>query len=686
MPTYRITSPDGKNYEITAPEGATQEDALAYVQQHHESLQSQPEQPATREQQIRASAPGRFAAGMAEPMVGTGQLIAHGVSAVSPKGSYGEQLASIVDNYWKDQARKQEEAKKKLGVGTDVAGFAGNVMSPVNALLAAKGINAATTLGKMGQGAVMGAASGATQPVLVGDYATEKGMQTGLGAVMGGAFAGIIDKLSGKSINKISRAIAPEDDATLAATAAIRTDEAMKKAFADAGIDPSTVSASQVQAIRDQVMGGLKSGKELDAAALMRKADFDALNIPPLQGQITRDPLQFAQERNMRGAVPEIAERLNQQGQVIRGQLQNLSGDARNNYEAGNTLIEALKTHDERLRGNVSSLYQQARESAGKDLNIPLQGLAQDYAQVLNDFGDKIPSGVRKNFEDYGLLTGKQLKTFTVEDADKLLKVINDNVSNDPAANKALGSLRNAVKSSVTSVDDTGGVFAPAVKAAADRFKLQEAIPALKASAEGNASPDSFVNKFIINGKTDETTKFAQLLRDNFPDQFNEAKRQLGATLERAAYGENPAGDSSFTPDRFAKILRSIGTNKLSAFYDPSEIDSLNRLARVGAYIDKIPAVSPVNTSNTATANFMNNPLISGFIGAIPGKGAVVGAAKAATGAVKNQMAASNAMNAEIPSKAVELTPAQRKIVERLLGIGSVGSGVFGSSLLIPSE
>ncbi|MGH8060985.1 MAG: hypothetical protein ACREO7_03105 [Pseudoxanthomonas sp.] len=34
MPTYRITGPDGGSYEVTAPEGATQEQVLAYAQQN----------------------------------------------------------------------------------------------------------------------------------------------------------------------------------------------------------------------------------------------------------------------------------------------------------------------------------------------------------------------------------------------------------------------------------------------------------------------------------------------------------------------------------------------------------------------------------------------------------------------------------------------------------------------------
>lgn len=37
MPDYDITSPDGKTYRVTAPEGATQAQVLAYAQQHHAS-------------------------------------------------------------------------------------------------------------------------------------------------------------------------------------------------------------------------------------------------------------------------------------------------------------------------------------------------------------------------------------------------------------------------------------------------------------------------------------------------------------------------------------------------------------------------------------------------------------------------------------------------------------------------
>jgi hypothetical protein len=33
MPRFQITAPDGRKFEVDAPEGATEQDAIAYIQQ-----------------------------------------------------------------------------------------------------------------------------------------------------------------------------------------------------------------------------------------------------------------------------------------------------------------------------------------------------------------------------------------------------------------------------------------------------------------------------------------------------------------------------------------------------------------------------------------------------------------------------------------------------------------------------
>jgi hypothetical protein len=40
MPTFNITAPDGTQYRVTAPEGATEQDALAKVQEQHAAAEN----------------------------------------------------------------------------------------------------------------------------------------------------------------------------------------------------------------------------------------------------------------------------------------------------------------------------------------------------------------------------------------------------------------------------------------------------------------------------------------------------------------------------------------------------------------------------------------------------------------------------------------------------------------------
>lgn len=52
MPRFNVTSPDGRTFEVNAPEGATKEDAIAYVQK----MQASKPQPAP---QAEPAAPQR---------------------------------------------------------------------------------------------------------------------------------------------------------------------------------------------------------------------------------------------------------------------------------------------------------------------------------------------------------------------------------------------------------------------------------------------------------------------------------------------------------------------------------------------------------------------------------------------------------------------------------------------------
>lgn len=603
-----------------------------------------------------------FVMGAADPSVGAFQLAANAVRQ-------GDRVNPAI-------AQKEAEyTQQRQAVGSegfDFARLGGNIASPVN-MAAARIPFAASTMGRVGQGAAMGGAGAAMQPITDGgeSFWTDKAMQTSAGAAVGGVAAPVLGKL-GEAVARRMRTVDPK-------VASQEADQVMKKALEDIGQTINDLPPKTVATLRAQVVEAMKQGKRLDPAAMLRKQDFTDAGIPPLLGQITRDPMQFAREQNLRGVAnvgEPIASILTQQNQKLQSGLGGLRAGAYDDaYMAGDQVTGALKSADEGLRRSVTAAYQKARMDAGKDLDIPLQGLAQDFADVLDRFG-KVPDGVMNQFRKLGLdpaNPSNQRQLFTIESADKLLKAINEN---DPGAFKdkvthtALGVLRDAVKKSVLSVDATGGPFAPAVSAAAQRFKLQEAVPALKAAAEGSIAPDDFIRRFVINGKTNEVAGMAKILKATDQAAYGQARAQIGAHLNRAAFGENVTADKTFAAERFNKALREIGNDKLRAFFTPAEVSELKLLGRVGAYIHQAPPASAVNYSNTASTlmNLMNR---------VPGAPAAVSVAKAAKGAIDNASTVRRGVAAVPPVTKSPLAPEEMARLSDLLSLGAFASGGF---------
>lgn len=451
-----------------------------------------------------------------------------------------------------------------------------------------------------------GAGSGAAREAGLGP-----GWQLG-GALLGGA-AGVAGASAATAgVRALANRLAPAEPIP-AAAAASRADAGVDRVISELGPQAQQTFGAVTGAspnatldpVKAQVARLLQENPNLNAAAATRAADFRSLGMEPTLGQITRDPMQYAGELNMRGVRgvgDALTNRFSQQNSQLQQALNGLAGTPSDAYQAGKSIVSSLKAIDDGMASQVSDAYAAARASSGKNLDVPLTGVAQDYANVLNNFGDKVPSGVRNNFDQLGLLKGTQQKTFTIENAENLLKVINANRSNDPATNVALDQLNRSVKNAILSADDQGGVFAPARQLAAQRFALQDQIPALEAASSGSINADDFVRRFVTGGKTDQVTAMADLLRQHAPDAFSEARAQLGGQLALKAFGQDVAGNAPFKPTGYLSQMRAFGPAKLGAFYTPEEIAQLNAIGRVGAYMNAFPASAPVNTSNTASA------------------------------------------------------------------------------------
>lgn len=648
----------------------------------------------TAEQRTLASGPMRFLQGARDPVDAGAQLLVHalpdavvgavnrGVQSVNDAPVIGPVTKAIgmtpattqqVDRGIADQEAALEAARRaKAGgdPGFDWMRLAGNVASPAN--LALSKVVPLPSGSSFLRGSAVGAAGGALSPVedTSGGYWGKKVIQTGAGAVGGAIATPILTKIGEVVSDLVSRVVSSKQPGASA-------DRIILAALEKEGVQAGDVPETVLQSMREQVSASLKNGKTVDPAQLLRQKAAETVDVQLTKGQLTRDPVQFARERNMRaldGAGRPLTDRFVDQNQrlaaAVRGTGTALATDE---PSAGALLAQALKSYDDKLRGQVTGAYEAVRAGTGKDAEVATTALAQDYANVLDNFADKVPNGVRNAFKRYGFEGEKQTKMFTADEAEKLLRTINDNISNDPATNTALKRLGDAVKKAVTESGDD--VYASARALARERFRLHDAVPALDAAATGRASEDSFVSKYVLRGDTKDVQALAKVLRESSPEAFDQAKAQIAAYLQRAAFGENAAGDKVFRPEMYAKALRSVGPGRLSAFFDGMEQAKLKAVSLTGSAINSEPVAAAVNHSNTASAAWNLGRQAGTFLRNAP----VVKGLSDAAGLARDVGFVGNALAPQAAQQTPVLTPEMQKQLARLLSVGAASAGALAA-------
>lgn len=195
MATFEVVSPDGTKYRVNAPDGASQDDAIAYVQKNFAAQKPAPDshEPLSALQKI-----GR---GMRDPIDGGAQLLANllpsdvvnagnqfnnwladktGLVGKLPEGGVDQQVREAERAYSQQRAAQGES-------GIDGYRMLGNIASPANLAISSRLLNAGTLPARVAASAGGGAVSGAMSPVAEGDFATEKAKQIAAGGAFGAA-------------------------------------------------------------------------------------------------------------------------------------------------------------------------------------------------------------------------------------------------------------------------------------------------------------------------------------------------------------------------------------------------------------------------------------------------------------------------------------------------------------------
>lgn len=671
-------------YGSQPPQGAQDLSEQLYGKQAPRAAKAPP----TADQKTMASLPMRVAKGVTDSLDAGAQYLPWALGAAS--GAFG--LApNRVSDWFFDQSRQVSEginAREKAyqdarqavngNVGFDSARFAGNVVSPVTAIMGATGSLPAGLLGKAVAGAGMGGMGAISTPVVntpPEQFGAEKAKQAVAGMAAGAVLApaaskaaDVIGSVADKAINAARNAMGRgEQVSEQIVLNSIRTELGRQNLSLD------DVPNHILNQVRQQVQASMRTGRTVDPVALLRQADFEAVGTKGTLGQITRDPVQYTREMNLRGVAgpgDPLMRRFNEQRTAFGDVLSNLGArGADDAYTAGQRLTNALDAFDAPRSATVDALYKSAKAADGRyaPMNTPQFSTLANDALDSGMLNSALPEKARTLLNDVS--TGKI--PLNVNTSVMLRRRLEGTARDLQRSGDKEGAL--AVRQITGALDATDvlpgageqavSAFNTARKAAAQRFGVIDKNPALKAFLDGDANMDTFVPKYVLNGSTDDLKQLTQILN---PQGKTVVRQQIAAELERKAFGSNVTADSAFAVERYNEALKKMGREKLSQFFSAEEIDQLQALGRAAAWAGKRPAGSAVNESNTAAAAMNLFSSLRGASIALP-----------VVKQVRDSLVVNRGLRAQPPSQPIPvLSPALRALVP---GVPvAAGAGVGG--------
>lgn len=506
------------------------------------------------------------------------------------------------------------EANPKTNVAGEVAGA---VLSPINKLVPGLGAS-----GSLAGAATRGAAQGAilntlTAPVTDDgkSFIDEKLKQAAIGSV-GGTLGGALGYGLSKGISAGIDAIKNSVSRVTSGDTNTAADAVVSDALGKIGVNKENITPELFDGLKAQVAQAVKTGKSIDQSALVRLTQAQTLpvQVPMLQGQISRDAMQFAKEQNLRGinGVGEpITDVLTAQNKALIGNLDALGANKGSDVvSAGQSAISTLQSADAKAQKVVGAAYDAFKQSTGKSLDVPLQGLAQDYTKTVDEFGDAIPKAISKKFEDLGLLSGVAKKTFSIDDAEGLIKSINRNYdpSNKVQA-RALDELRNSVQNAIADGAGSNAQGAEAAflaksarEAAALRFAGMKATPALKDAVNG-AEPDRFIQKHILQGNQAQIKNMMDVLSAEDPQAVTALQDSVMGFIKGRVLNGNSAENGVFSQAQLKQFVNDPNSSaRLTQVLGPQKMATLKQLNAVAENALFAPKGAAINSSNTASA------------------------------------------------------------------------------------
>jgi hypothetical protein len=526
-----------------------------------------------------------------------------------------------------DDQRLYEKGRGE-GAGIDWWRMTGNAATVAPAML----IPGGQTLGaKIAGGAAIG---GATAGGMFTPEGGNKAIQTGIGAVTG-AVAPVVGEAVGNAVSKVVQTV-KDVPGKIGRSIAVNIPGArtsftneIKMSMGKAGVDWNSIPKALQSAMTKDAEAMFKATGKIDAEALLRKAAIEAVAGEGMAttAQITRNPAQWTAERNLQKvteseASRRITTRYQQQDSAMRDYGTRVGQRVTNAppgkaastpFQASEEVIDAVGTVFKQTGDDVSAAYKLGREAFGNQADLPVTEFSKKVTTALDTFSDVIPDPIKRRLEEFGFSRmgpTKATKALTVEEGDKLLKLINARYTagqNKPL-DASLDAVRGALKDAMLELGESGNASASGFRAAwndaAQRFRMFEPKPIAEA-VRGTADAQRFMQTRIMSGNPNDINALRNVVTQapGGEQAWNTLRGQVWQSVIDDATSQ---GRGAFNGAAFDRALNKLGPDRLQALF-PDFLPQIETLRKAALAMTNEPAFAAPNRSNTAStfANWM---------------------------------------------------------------------------------
>lgn len=720
--TYRVSLPDGRVYNVTAPEGTPRNELIRLAR---ESDLPQ------RTKGFGIPAIDVPLSALNEAVIGGIQGISRMTSAISDPiveaglnlirpglGTSGRQAAEETRGRIEQQASRRTVVQPMplaREAGQVASSFAAGALRAPSAVarLAPRAAPAITRAiqGAVGAQAVPTPGLTSTQSALLGG-ATNVVLPPALQAIARTRPAQAVLSAAGRAAAPVVGAL---DEAAMGVrrAAGLETPPIAIPAAPAAQVAQAPISRMALPEATQQAIPQVEESLGREAAQRLR--NFQRIGVEaPTTGMVTREPGVWQYERNtmgqvnvgepIRDAIVKVNEEINQAATDLIQKV-GVAGDVE---KVGALAAEALSKKEKEMQRVVGQLYQNAREQYGEKSAGPVQnflGQLDNPDLVDNEAFDAMRSSIVRRLQRYGM-TGesglpRQGAVMTVGQAEEMRKFIGGlGNATDPNIRRIRSQLVEALDDDVVAGfgDDA---FKQARAAAKQRFAEFKDTLAGKMGA-GDVAPERITQRLmsqstplsdlrnlkatLLTGETDQVARGQQ------------AWSSIGAQALDDLFSSARVGENMVSG---ARLLKNFNKNiaRYRELLNREEYVTLNRIVRAARDATVPVDFSNVNTSGTASAlaNLFADPakggrsgvktmiahLAAGFAGGPVANVAVAGAQEAARTAAERAAADEAVRRALMTTQPLDVAQAVRQSLipapQRAPARGATFPGILGS-------